>query len=651
MWDSRRENRVFVRILLVSLFLVAVLTIFYLLFSEQIISDLYSGKRADFLGMHLHPEDKSLADYVQEGNERFVKFVVVGCPLSLVCLFLLYKLFRFLFSRIGATDESGVELSKPALKHDWLVAIFIYTLLTCVYFFPCLGSIGSALIGPAEDNMQTYWALSWGYDRVLHGTGSFTFVNDVFYPEGSSFYYEAWSFYNQLVSSLLRLVFDQTTSYNLLILLTFPLSGIGAFLFMKYILKNPYLALLGGFLFAFNPAHVGRALHHLNIASIQFVPFFVLFFVKAVRNDGKFSVALALVFLILNALCDWNYLVLGFWFMVFSYIYLAFRRQQLWLGDLAQKSAIVLGSTALSLSFWLVPMIIQGLRNSEVATGHNSFVADLAGLFVPSIHHPVGGLGIIKAANASYTGNAWEAIVYLGIVTVIVVAVAWRHILQRTAKYLIAALAFLVMALGAQPHLFGELLPVVLPDRLVMLVPFLGDARAPSRFAVYGYLFWSVVVVLSLAWILRTSKTKFVRIVLAISIVGLLLLDYSFLCDETATVSAPACYGIMERGDERYGVLDLPSEYVGVSHYMMYQALHGLPIVQGWASRKLGKSLIDTLEFADLARQKRQLVDAKVKYIVIHRMFLPRKEIDPQVYAQHYQRSYEDDQTIVFKVY
>jgi hypothetical protein len=176
----------------------------------------------------------------------------------LVCLFLIYKLFRFLFSKIGV---ACAELSTPELKYDWLIAVAIYALLTVAYFFPCLGSINSALIGPTEDNMQTYWALSWGYDRVLHGTGSFTFVNDVFYPEGSSFYYEAWSFYNQLVSSLLRPVFNQTTAYNLLILLTFPLSGIGAFLLIRHILKNPYLALLGGFLFAFNPAHVGRALH------------------------------------------------------------------------------------------------------------------------------------------------------------------------------------------------------------------------------------------------------------------------------------------------------------------------------------------------------------------------------------------------------
>jgi hypothetical protein len=651
MWDSRRENRIFVRILLASLLLVAVLTVLYLLFSNQIITNLYTGKRVDLFGMHLHPEEKDLAEYIQEGNQKFLTFVVVGFPLTFVCLFLLYKLFRFLFSKIDAARASEIRQPQSTLKHDWLLAAFIYTILTCVYFYPCLGSISQSLIGPPEDNMQTYWALSWGYDRVLHGTGSLTFVNDVFYPEGSSFYYEAWSFYNQVASSLLRLFFNQTTSYNLLILLTFPLAGIGAFLLIKYLLKNPYLAMLGGFLFAFNPSHVERALHHLNITSIQFVPLFVLFFVKTVRNEGKFSLALASLFLLLNALCDWNYLVLGFWLMAFSYIYLAIRRRRVLLCDLAQKGATILGSTALLLLFWLVPMIAQGLRNPGAAAGHNTYVADLAGLLIPSTHHLAAGLGFVKAANASCTGNTWEAAAYLGIVTLIIVAVAWRHILRQTAKYLIGALAFLIMALGAQPHFLGKMLPIALPDRLVMLLPFLGNVRAPSRFVVYVYLFWSIVVVLSLDWILRAAKTRRKSIVLAVSIVLLLLLDYSFIRDKTTAVSVPACYEIMVRGGERYGVLDLPSGYVEVDHYMMYQSFHRLPIVQGWVSRKIGMSLIDRLEFNDLDRQRQQLVESRVKYVVIHKVLLAGQSLDPFVYARYYQNVFEDGQSIVYKVY
>ena len=649
MWDSRRENRIFVRVLLASLLLIAVLAILYLLFSERIISDLYSGKRAKLLGMRVHPEEMSRADCVQDANQRFVNFVVVGFPLSLACLFLIYKLFRFLFSKIGV---NGDELSIPAPKYDWLLATVVYTVLTIAYFLPCLGTINSALIGPAEDNMQTYWGLSWGFEHYLRGTASLTYLTDLFYPEGSSFYYHSWSFYNQIASALLRQFSSQVTAYNLLILLTFPIAGLGAFLLFKYLIRNPYLSLLGGFLFAFNPSHFAHSLHHLNIASIQFVPFFVLYFIKAVRGEGKAALGLAALFYFLNSLCDWNCLIFGFSFMAFGYIYLAIRRRRLFLGDVALKAGIVLGVTVAALSPWLIPMIALGLRSPQAtALGHHTFVGDLVGLVVPSVFHLTGSSDVIKGINSSYTANLWESAVYLGLVGLAVVAFAWRAALSKTSRYVVGALAFLLMALGPQPHFLGQMLPVILPDRIVMMLPLLGNARCPSRHIVYVYLFWSMIVSISVGYLLGAIKSFGRKMALMAIIPVLLVVDYFSVCDQTAPVSVPKCYEVMERSGERYGVLDLPSGYGEVDRYMMYQSFHKLPIVQGWASRKLSKSLIDTLEFVDLAKQKRQLADAKVRYIVIHKMLLPRKEVDPQVYAQYYQRSYEDDQTIVFKVY
>jgi hypothetical protein len=270
---------------------------------------------------------------------------------------------------------------------------------------------------------------------------------------------------------------------------------------------------------------------------------------------------------------------------------------------------------------------------------------------VPPITHLTGGLDLVKSINTTYTGNLWEATVYLGVVAAVIFVVACRQVLKQAAKYLIGALAFLVMTLGAQPHILGRMLPIALTGCLVMFLPFLGNARSPSRFVVYTYLFWSIVVPLSLDWILRASKTRRRGIILAVSIVALLLLDYSFICDKNAAVSAPACYGIMERGGGRYGILDLPSGYAEVDRYMMYQSFHRLPIVQGWASRKIGVSLIDSLETVDLNRQKMQLVRAKVRYIVLHKQFLPRKSIDPEAYASAYRNIYEDDSSTVYEVY
>jgi hypothetical protein len=67
-----------------------------------------------------------------------------------------------------------------------------------------------------------------------------------------------------------------------------------------------------------------------------------------------------------------------------------------------------------------------------------------------------------------------------------------------------------------------------------------------------------------------------------------------------------------------FGVLDLPRGYVEGNAAMMLSACHGKPIVQGETSRRLGIALADRLQTRDLAAQRRQLVAAHVKYIVLH---------------------------------
>src|SRR5205085_943009 len=77
-----------------------------------------------------------------------------------------------------------------------------------------------------------------------------------------------------------------------------------------------------------------------------------------------------------------------------------------------------------------------------------------------------------------------------------------------------------------------------------------------------------------------------------------------------------------------FGILELPWEG---ARDMMYQTLHGIPDVQGYIGRRTENSLGDTLDYSDLNRQKKTLIENKVKYIVIHKKKLgwdPKKMAD-----------------------
>ena len=119
----------------------------------------------------------------------------------------------------------------------------------------------------------------------------------------------------------------------------------------------------------------------------------------------------------------------------------------------------------------------------------------------------------------------------------------------------------------------------------------------------------------------------------------------------TTEVSVPACYSQLPRSALEFGVLDLPKGYVEANTYMMYQTFHHLPIAEGSISRKIGTSLIDRVDLEDLAHQKQELLQARIRFIVIHKKFLPRPTLDPAEYRASYPVFYDDSQTTVFEVY
>jgi hypothetical protein len=533
------------------------------------------------------------------------------------------------------------------------VALLTYTGCTLLFFYPGLKDFSGTLIGPPEDNLLSFWGFWWAYEAIFHHAGSLASTNFLFYPEGTSLLYHAFTFYNLWLTFLLRQFMSIIAAYNLLMLSTFVLSGLGAFLLIRYLTRSNWIALVGGFIFAFNPWHLVRSLHHLNLAALQFIPFFVLFFIKAVRTRRMRDMILALVFFLLNALCSWNYLIFCLYFMGFGYIYLAIRRHRIWLKDVALRIVTIAVGGFIFLSPWLVPMMLTGLKSPGMAgEGHAWLVGDLAGFLVPYKYHLLSKVGIIDTINSTYTGNVWESTVYLGLVAVLLIAFTYRRIRSSAAKYVIGGLSFMILTMGAHIHVLGKTIPVSLPYRFIAAIPFLSGVRAPGRNVVFVYLFLAILVSLALTQVLRSASSRRTRIIV-VSVVSLLLFaDYYTVCRNYYTPQIPACYAALEKTGEQYGILDLPSGYGEVNRYMFYQTYHHLPIVQGWTSRRIGRTLIDTLDLNNLEHQKAQLTSSRVKYVVIHKnLVTPGRPPHPEEYQNWYSRFYEDSTTVVWQVY
>ena len=108
------------------------------------------------------------------------------------------------------------------------------------------------------------------------------FVTDMFlYQTGVSLYYHTLNIFNGLLAVPLLSVFPLTTVYNIIVLFSFVVAGYGAFLLVHYVCGNRWAALVGSVVFAYSAYHIATMRGLLQLVSLEWLPFFVLFLLQA----------------------------------------------------------------------------------------------------------------------------------------------------------------------------------------------------------------------------------------------------------------------------------------------------------------------------------------------------------------------------------
>lgn len=560
----------------------------------------------------------------------------------------------------GLTDASTDVVDH--MVHVGLV-VLVYIALTVFVFRNFIPHLGSALIGPPEDNMQDFWNTWYAASQVRtwHDLG---YTNLIKHPEGTTLYYHSFSYPKLIVAATFGAVFGaRLTSLvvleNLLLIVSFPISAIGGFYLVRHFTRDTVGALAGGAVFAFNPSHVAQVAHHLHVSSIEFIPFFALSFILAVERRSRGFAVLSTLCFALSALSCWYYLFYCAYFMAFLYAVVAIKQKRFlnaW--PLIVILCNIVGLLVL-LSPMLVPMIVQATAGASVYDeGTDTYVADLAGYVAFPPIHLLSDLS--EHIYRHLTGNAWEATVYLGLVNIALLA--WLILRRKQLdRGLIAFVftgmgVFAVIASGNHLHVFGHR-AIPLPDLLLSYLPFFKNVRSPSRAIILVYIFLSIGIGYAVSTIWRARGATWTGRGAVMVLALLMALDwYPLGLPNTPVVCLPAYSLLAQDPSLRVAVLDLPSGYKEDNAYMMYQACHLHPIVDGHIARAVDKTLRDRLETKDLDRQRRQLTANNVKYIVIHRLdgklFKWRSEDGPAAqYAKTYPVLYSDKDAVVLGVY
>src|SRR5262249_3836757 len=154
---------------------------------------------------------------------------------------------------------------------------FFFTWPLVTNFLPGAGTLVPGVM--LEDRDQNLWNLWWVRDALLRGHNPF--VTDMLYwPTPVSLYYHTLNIFNGLLAVPLLSVFSLTTTYNIIVLFSFVVAGYGAFLLVHYVCGNRWAALVGSVVFAYSAYHIATMRSLLQLISLEWVPFFVLFLLK-----------------------------------------------------------------------------------------------------------------------------------------------------------------------------------------------------------------------------------------------------------------------------------------------------------------------------------------------------------------------------------
>ena len=113
----------------------------------------------------------------------------------------------------------------------------------------------------------------FGADIVGRHHDPFTVMEQFTRPMSLGLY---WQPVTDLTGAAIARAAGAVAAYNWLVLLSFPLSAVAAYLLARHLALPPAGALLAALLFAFSPFHVAHAAYHPHVAQTQWLPLYLL---------------------------------------------------------------------------------------------------------------------------------------------------------------------------------------------------------------------------------------------------------------------------------------------------------------------------------------------------------------------------------------
>jgi len=558
-------------------------------------------------------------------------------------------------------------------------------LLTLVLTYPTVTHFLSAIPGDSFDGWQNFWNLWWIRQAVLVEHRHPFFTDMLYHPTGVSLLFHTLNPFNGFAFLPVQLAAGLFAAYNSVVFFSFAAGGLGSYLLARYMLRHTsepartWAAFLAGVVYTFSPFHFAHLLGHMQVFSLEWIPFYVLYFWRGVdrARRGRLTwrdTALPALFLVLIALCDWYFVLYCLLLTVLAWLYL------LWRGCLTRRvvtwTVTVTGLFALTLSPLLWPMIAEARRyDFMVPPPEQAYIlsADLLAFLTPNEFHPWWGQAAARFARR-FTSTVSEHTVFAGYVPLLLGAWGIRRGGRLRGFWALAGFSFALLAMGPALHVAGRQLPIPLLYVLLQHLPIVRITRSVSRFDAMVMLALGVLAAIGLAALIRQiGKGEATRVtrphLIALVAVTLTLFEFLPAPYPISPPDTPPWYERLAEEPGDFAVLNLPMNWDRPG-YLLYQTVHGKRLTVGYISRDDPRTLIERVPVLqqlrhlgpDVINQDLKQIGRSVlswlnaRYVVLDRYKMPgeREREGTMKYANAaltgLSPSYEDERLTVYRV-
>jgi hypothetical protein len=473
------------------------------------------------------------------------------------------------------------------------------------------------------DGLQNVWNVWWVHRAVVVLHESPWFTGELHYPYGSSLLAHTLNPFNGFVAIVLSPFLPPEAAYNALVTFGFVAGGVTAYLLAHRLTGAHLPSLLAGFIFTFSNFHFAHAEGHLQLVSLEWIPLFVLLWLRVVTTPTVQSGIGAAFVLFLVILCDYYYF---FYSVIAGAIILAWwvvrNRGLSTLFDGRRLAAIgAFAAVTLATSGVLVGLLLWSNIRDPLTGGHpaGEFSLDLLSPLIYGGHWRFGSL--TKPFWQRLPATAHETSVHLGFSVIGLALYAWRKrralIAPEITLFGFLLVFFLVLALGPTPQIAGK---AILGDRAVLpyawleaIVPMLTISGVPIRMMVMVMLSAAMLAAFGFA-VLQRGPVRSQRA--AIAIACLLAIEYLPRPIPTLLVAVPKYVDILRDLPGRDGVLDAVSDQ---SYALFYQTIHHKPLAFGYLAREPQSVASRDKALEELLEQKRfdrLWPDYRLRYVV-----------------------------------